>query len=318
MHFEFGQYAVDVNDTDGAILVKQGDWLSKYSYAVYHNYTTLKYFSRKEGENCYKEIINKELIKTGETIYLRDKNKLPKLQDPSCGIGDPAGKPVDLDKMLDDLQEKAHLPGRYKMWLNKLLQPLNNTGDAAALTEIMTDLEVICLRYNRLAPLAKGVGLTNSVAGLFADAFGFIGIVMFTMDGIEAIVNAQDFGLRMTGLRAIAFAITAWASGDAPPPYPTTYKNMIRTSDPSRIGDHTKVWNDTVGRVTYRLGQQAQNQDVTEESMRISILAGATSPTNLLWNQFALLEKKNCKSDLERDMFYGNTMHHPNIAYPAY
>ena len=85
-----------------------------------------------------------------------------------------------------------------------------------------------------------------------------------TADGGIEVRRAERPGLsdeQMLLLRAIAFAITAWASGDAPPPYPTTYKNMIRASDPSRISDHAKVWNATDGRGTYRLGRQAQHPD---------------------------------------------------------
>lgn len=57
---------------DGKIVVKPGDWLSKYSWAIYGNYTTLHEFERWNAQNDTSyEIQNKDLIKAGEIlVYL--------------------------------------------------------------------------------------------------------------------------------------------------------------------------------------------------------------------------------------------------------
>ncbi|MBL8229675.1 MAG: hypothetical protein JNL98_14395 [Bryobacterales bacterium] len=60
-------YSVEVAD-DGKILVKDGDTLSKYSWAIYGNYDTLDVFRRPNGPGAPKPIENKNLIRTGETL----------------------------------------------------------------------------------------------------------------------------------------------------------------------------------------------------------------------------------------------------------
>jgi len=68
--YEKSPYSVTVA-ADGKIKVKSGDWLSKYSWAIYGNYTTLNVFARWDDRQAQiKEypIANKDLITVGETI----------------------------------------------------------------------------------------------------------------------------------------------------------------------------------------------------------------------------------------------------------
>jgi len=60
-------YSVTV-DTAGKIFVKTGDMLSKYSWAIYGNYTTLSVFYRVNGGGSPMPIVNKDLIYAGETL----------------------------------------------------------------------------------------------------------------------------------------------------------------------------------------------------------------------------------------------------------
>lgn len=100
-----GPYSVTVSE-DGRILVKPGDWLSKYSYAIYKNYTTLDVFARLDASGNPIPIVNKDLIYAGETlIHLPDYKKRPG-QAPKPGPGVPPSQgpqpapsaPVDLNQ----------------------------------------------------------------------------------------------------------------------------------------------------------------------------------------------------------------------------
>lgn len=100
-----GPYSVTVSE-DGRILVKPGDWLSKYSYAIYKNYTTLDVFARLDASGNPIPIVNKDLIYAGETlIHLPDYKKRPG-QAPKPGPGAPPSQgpqpaqvaPVDLNQ----------------------------------------------------------------------------------------------------------------------------------------------------------------------------------------------------------------------------
>src|SRR5262249_9074852 len=54
---------------DGAIQVRPGDWLSKYSAAIYNDFTHVHEFARMDKSGSLKPIHNLNLILAGETIY---------------------------------------------------------------------------------------------------------------------------------------------------------------------------------------------------------------------------------------------------------
>ena len=55
--------------TDGAIHVKHGDWLSKYSAAMYNDFTHVHEFGRMDKNGQLRPIHNVNLIFAGETVY---------------------------------------------------------------------------------------------------------------------------------------------------------------------------------------------------------------------------------------------------------
>ena len=93
MLYQNGSYKVEVAQ-DGTIHVNQGDWLSKYSYAIYKNYTTLDKFARRDPSGQPTPIVNKNLIITGELLLHLDTyyNWLNNGGAPSGG--DPAERPA--------------------------------------------------------------------------------------------------------------------------------------------------------------------------------------------------------------------------------
>jgi hypothetical protein len=65
---QFGQHSVKIAD-DGKILVKSGDWLGKYSMAIYRgDASKVKEFGRMQA-TVVKPVINVNIISAGETIY---------------------------------------------------------------------------------------------------------------------------------------------------------------------------------------------------------------------------------------------------------
>ncbi len=69
--FQGGGYDVTIN-ADRSIRVRQGDWLSKYSMAVYGDFTHIRKFKEKIGTNLYRDVPNPNLIRTGATLYHPD------------------------------------------------------------------------------------------------------------------------------------------------------------------------------------------------------------------------------------------------------
>src|SRR5262245_10596809 len=56
-----GRYRVEVA-ADGGVKVKLGDWLSKYSAAIYNNYYTINVFYRKNRAGKLERLANPNLI----------------------------------------------------------------------------------------------------------------------------------------------------------------------------------------------------------------------------------------------------------------
>ena len=87
--FEGGGYEVTIN-ADRSILVRQGDWLSKYSMAIYGDFNHIKKFKEKIGTDLYRDVPNPNLIRTGDTLYHPEL-----LPDEAPGVGarrDPGGQ----------------------------------------------------------------------------------------------------------------------------------------------------------------------------------------------------------------------------------
>jgi len=66
----YAGFKVTVSD-DRSIKVRQGDWLSKYSMAIYGDFDHVDKFRRKDG-SVYVKVTDKDLIKTGEILYHPD------------------------------------------------------------------------------------------------------------------------------------------------------------------------------------------------------------------------------------------------------
>jgi hypothetical protein len=69
--FQGGGYQVTVN-ADRSVLVKPGDWLSKYTMAIWGDFKDehIRAFKRRIGA-AYSDISNPNLIKAGEILYVR-------------------------------------------------------------------------------------------------------------------------------------------------------------------------------------------------------------------------------------------------------
>src|SRR5262249_1123434 len=68
--FRGGGHEVTING-DRSINVKQGDWLSKYSMAIYGDFDHIDKFCKKNG-SLYEAIKDKSLVKPGDILYHLD------------------------------------------------------------------------------------------------------------------------------------------------------------------------------------------------------------------------------------------------------
>lgn len=68
--FQGGGYSVTINE-DRSIVVKQGDWLSKYSMAVYGDFDHITSFKEKSGTG-FRNVPNPDIIRAGQILYHPD------------------------------------------------------------------------------------------------------------------------------------------------------------------------------------------------------------------------------------------------------
>jgi hypothetical protein len=85
MLYHKGQYRVDIAP-NGAIRVKPGDWLSKYSYAMYGNFNHCDEFGRMAG-GVVAPCADPNVIHPGETLY-----HIPTFRKGATSAGQPAGQ----------------------------------------------------------------------------------------------------------------------------------------------------------------------------------------------------------------------------------
>ena len=63
------RYSVTLQMPDGAIEVKHGDWLAKYSAAMYNDFTRIHEFGRMDKSGSVEKILNVNHIFAGEIVY---------------------------------------------------------------------------------------------------------------------------------------------------------------------------------------------------------------------------------------------------------
>jgi len=203
------QYSVTIRK-DGAIQVKHGDWLSKYSAAMYNNFEHIHEFGRMEGGKLV-PIRNPNLIITGETIYhiptYIEATGTDPVPNPGTPVVPPIPDPVKKVMIRDLLKRDYDLKGEH-------LDIVGKAADYMAFAETG-------------ATVAEIVGIT--AAGAVGTALSIVNNILAPIVGIIAGVNAAETGERMAGMRAIAYAITAWTFDDPPPKFPAGWHNNIMT-----------------------------------------------------------------------------------------
>ena len=222
-----GRYYVEVRE-DGAIFVKPGDWLSKYSAAIYHNTTTLEPFMRpplRAGEPL-RRISDKNRIVVGDTV----------IHEPTwTAYWEGRGQPVwngqvnlDLETFLRMLHDEAGVRGERLARMSTVLTGAKwrDISESTALRQ----LGFLALGTNQNFQMLEGpVGLGKKVlelalgeagAAAVGGAMGFLAVFQWTFQAMVVLLDAQESALRFQGLRAIAYATTAFAFGDPIPVLP--------------------------------------------------------------------------------------------------
>lgn len=183
------KYRVTIG-ADGRIFVQPNDWLSKYSAAIYGVYHNVHFFGRMENGEM-KLIQNVNMIRAGEVIYHLDtwmeymlaKNRIPTVKKPH--ITEAEKKRISEQAIRQEYVLKGDVGVKLLNWIASVLEVVAPTAEILSF----------------LLPVLSGVA---TAIGIIAVPFGIYG-------NLVSFLNASDTDLRMYGVRAAAYAVTAWA-----------------------------------------------------------------------------------------------------------
>ena len=194
--------------TDGAIYVKHGDWLSKYSAAMYNGFTHVHKFGRMDKNGLLRPIHNMNLIFAEETVYHIPTYR--KTHPMRMGAIEITVSPLTAEQkkkvVLDRLKHDYDLQGERLEWLDHAAHIAHGRDTAVEIPEVAS-------------LIAEGTAAATALQLVAA-------VLTPIMIGI-AILNVADTDKRLAGMQAISYTLTAWAFGDPIPPFPPVVKGEL-------------------------------------------------------------------------------------------
>jgi hypothetical protein len=198
------QYAVSIQP-NGAIQVKHGDWLSKYSAAIYNDFTRIHEFGRMDKAGKLRPIHNPDIIYTGETIYhIPTYRKAHPMRMDAIEIkASPLTDEQRQRIIVDTLTKEFHL------------------GEAAK--EFMIEAAHITHGVDTVVQIVEIAGLiAEGTAG--ATAVQLLSAVLTPIMIALELSKALDTDARIIRTQASCYALTAWAFDHSIPKYPPTLR----------------------------------------------------------------------------------------------
>lgn len=236
--------------TDGAIQVKSGDWLSKYSAAMYDDFTRVHEFGRMDKFGKLAPIRNVNLIEEGETIYHIPTYKLfhPMVIDDLTIQGSPYSDDEKVKIVVDTLKDDYDLKGEQLEWFDKFVDYFLKPLDFA----------------KQLGEIAEWIS-----EGMAASIFDMVMVFLEPIALGIAILNSTDTDKKIAGKQAIGYALTAWAFGDRIPPYPSSLKKNFTGAWEPLLPRSEQAWNDTSGATVRNLEAHAAQRKHSKKSYQI-------------------------------------------------
>ena len=235
--------------TDGAIKVRHGDSLSKYSSAIRNDpMVVFGEFGRLNRHGTMEAIADVRRISAGETIYyvpmydawnFGRRLTLPIATPPKTSLNEKLGNVGNVSYNRDEvlrgaLERDYGLPGERAELALRAIKILGYSKRGLSLAGLVADV----------------AGLASKVGGIilaFSGWVTFVHVLVGPVANVIKVLNAKEEGYRQLGLRAHAFATTAWAF-DHPPPATSVVVGHFRDSPrgPAALREAEQVWDSTV------------------------------------------------------------------------
>jgi hypothetical protein len=285
--------------TDGAIEVKHGDWLSKYSSAMYNDFTHIHEFARMDRDGKLKKIHGVNHIFAGEVIYhLPTYNQLhPMVMDTIAVQANPLTDEEEKKIIEDTLKEDYDLQGERLDLLVEITH-FYHAGETGGLeiAEIIGESAGWIVEETAVGATI-GVGMT--FLGLLGGALESISI------GIE-ILNANDTDKKLAGMQAICYAIPAWAFDDPIPVFPASLRrNFMAGIGPGTYGLQRvePAWKDACDATVRNMEAKVKARGRSKESYQVFWKALGNFDRKTLIRRLMDARAREIDSNVERMSF---------------
>jgi hypothetical protein len=287
--FTNGRYHVTIHD-DGSINVRHGDWLSKYSAAIYNDFWHIAEFGRL-GKDGLQPIADVNKIFAGETLYhipTYNARKHPGVvlqPQPKPQIQPVLPKPMTDDEKrritVQTLGQEFHLQGDRLKLLDKLSEWVGNADSALTVAEI------------------AGLIAEGTLAATASTAVGVANVILTPVGLTIAVLNAKETGFKLLGIASVAYTITAWAFDD---PIPSRIPDRIlqnnRSSGESQkdLDSDAQAWKDASDAAVKAMDAKVAHErkrKIPKKIFQIALQGSADGDRNTLAKNLAAgLEKE--------------------------
>ena len=250
---------------EGAIEVTHGDWLSKYSSAMYNDFIHIHEFARMDQSGKLKRIEGRYALNhiyAGETLYHIPSYKQahPMKMDEIDVQASPLSDEEEEQIIKATLKDEYDLKGEQLEWLVDIDHYYHGVHTGLEIGELIADSAGWIAEETALA----GTVATGMLAlGLIAGALTSIGI------GIE-ILNANDTDRKLAGMQAIGYAITAWAFDRSIPGFPAQLRqHFMAFPGITGIQRVEPAWDDACDAVVRNLEAKVKAKGRSKESYQV-------------------------------------------------
>ena len=253
--YQHGHYEIDVDDS-GAILVKQGDWLGKFSAAIYNDFIHVHEFGRQGLRGNVEPIKNISTIFSGEIVY-----HLPTYHNTET---------VASRHLTEEDKKKlnfASLNHEYRLnteQQNLISYFINYYGYSDNAT-LLADIADFSINNTLLTTIYSGANISAIRVNLNKKCRTLLS------------TNTNDNELKFYLLRAIAYAITAWAFDDVKPKESRqvlfNLHHGMPAANQASLVDYADAWKLTVNEIYDQLYAETYHRNIQKDSIQLLLKA---------------------------------------------
>ena len=159
----------------------------------------------------------------------------------------------------DFISRDLNLKGNNLPLLNLVIDKISLIDNAIVLVDLIPQVSVIIGDIKLLSVAASAASVSS--------------IILFPVGAMLSVINGMEAGLRLYGMRAAAYTITAWVYDDIiPSRSPTVLRNITTGKIQAKAWDiqqRDKAWKEASDAVLHRLNSEIKNKNITKKTLQL-------------------------------------------------